>query len=771
MAVVLDIQGTQSELHADRGIARYLVELAVALEERRQDLVSSYALDRRLAVPGALERLRSGGKLTYQDELDNTAVRVYHVGSPFELTVPFRQVWPNLARSSSVSTVVTLYDLIPLIFRDPYLSDAAHRTRYKARLELIRHADRVLAISEASAADAIEQLGISPDRVTVVGAGVSARFRPASSRRAALATAARELAQLEAGFVMYTGGVDARKNFGRLLEAYAALPDDLRAEHQLVVVCDLEADRREALAAQCRELRISDRVLLTGFVSEELLLALYQACHLFVFPSLYEGFGLPVVEALACGAAVIAGRSSSLTEIIREPTALFDPTQVTAIRQALEAVLRTPERLDALRRSDTQEVWSWERVAARTERVYEELLAAPRRSRSGFRVACVSPLPPQRSGVADYSARLFPELAKRCELHVFSDGTSPSIEGQNGMALHPVRSFEFVEGAVGGFDRVLYMLGNSEFHANALALLRKRSGVVLAHDVRLVGLYWWCATHRPDIEPRAFEEILLSMYAARLEDEPAADGPLSFEDLDRLGVFMASEAISSAEAFLVHSQYAAQIARLEAPPGMEGKVDVVPFGAPPPPSGCRVCASADPLVATFGYVDRIKQVDKVIRAMPRIQQQHPRARLALVGPITPSEAARLKRLAISVGLSELIITGDVGRNEFDEWLMQTVVAVQLRAVSNGETPASVHDCFSAGVPVITTDLGAARELPDSCVVKVPVDIMPDTLADLVTTLVADTDMSRSLASAAQAYATHRSFARVAEHLVRRLRRS
>ena len=178
---------------------------------------------------------------------------------------------------------------------------------YRTRLGLIRRADRVLAISEATARDAIERLGLPEERVVVVGAGVSERFHPPASRERRLRGRCAEPAVAGAGV---TSSTRAESSRGRTSTGCSrpmpGLPEALRARHQLVIVCRVLPHERTVLDAQLRRLGVADRVRFPGFVPDEDLLRLYQAAELFVFPALYEGFGLPIAEAIASGTPVIA---------------------------------------------------------------------------------------------------------------------------------------------------------------------------------------------------------------------------------------------------------------------------------------------------------------------------------------------------------------------------------------------------------------------------------------------------------------------------------
>ena len=154
--------------------------------------------------------------------MDASEAMVYHVGSPFEY-IRLERIWPRFAHRAGMRLAVTLYDLIPELFPEIYLENPEVNVWYRTRLGLVRRADRVLAISQATAADAVEQLGLPEERVVVVGAGVSERFHPPETATRRCETLAERLPWLEEGYVLYTGGIEPRKNIDRLLEAYAGL--------------------------------------------------------------------------------------------------------------------------------------------------------------------------------------------------------------------------------------------------------------------------------------------------------------------------------------------------------------------------------------------------------------------------------------------------------------------------------------------------------------------------------------------------------------------
>jgi hypothetical protein len=201
--------------------------------------------------------------------------------------------------------------------------------------------------------------------VLAIGTAIDAQFRPIQVPMEE-GMALRQRLGLHRPFLLYTGGIDPRKNIEALIRAFAALPPDLRDRHQLAVVCSVGDADRDRLTRLARGAGLPpDGLVLTGFVPDEDLLKLYNLCHSFVFPSWHEGFGLPPLEAMACGAAVIAADSSSLPEVIGRADALFPPRDEKAITAKLQQLLTDEAFHRDLRRWGPEQAakFSWDSTA------------------------------------------------------------------------------------------------------------------------------------------------------------------------------------------------------------------------------------------------------------------------------------------------------------------------------------------------------------------------------------------------------------------------
>ncbi|MCW3101284.1 MAG: glycosyl transferase group 1, partial [Chthonomonadaceae bacterium] len=372
-SVVLDVQGAQNRQHRDRGIARYTVEQVAGVLDHAPGAVRAVTINPDLTLPGRLDFLFGRDLLQPigpNRPLTGEPPQLFHITSPIELDLSIDQLWPRWTRTPATQLVVTLYDLIPLVFEDHYLRDPLARARYLARLNLVRAADRVLAISRTTADDAIERLDLDADRVTVIDAGVSERFvRGYDAPEAARAVLQRRLPELREGFLLYVGGIEYRKNIERLVDGYARMPAGARRRHQLVIACRMTPEDRDRLQRHGRDLGLGGgELVLPGYVTDDELTALYHRCTLFVFPSLYEGSGLPILEAMACGAPVAASNTSTSPEILGDTEATFDPHDGGDIARVMTQVVDDAELLERLRERSRSRAarYTWSHVAMRT---------------------------------------------------------------------------------------------------------------------------------------------------------------------------------------------------------------------------------------------------------------------------------------------------------------------------------------------------------------------------------------------------------------------
>jgi len=237
-------------------------------------------------------------------------------------------------------TVAILYDLIPLLNPQDYLDpDPSYKSHYVKKIESCKKASAWFAISEFSAKEGIDSLGLPKEYVFNISTAADPVFRKIEEIDQSGCEVLRKYG-LVRPFVLYTGGSDRRKNLPCLVRAYAALPISIKSQHQLIFAGRMPEGDIVKLRMTANNVGLtSDDLIFTGYVSDEELVLLYNLCRAFVFPSWHEGFGLPVLEAMSCGAPVIAANTSSLPEVVGNPDALFDPRDEKSVTALIEKTL------------------------------------------------------------------------------------------------------------------------------------------------------------------------------------------------------------------------------------------------------------------------------------------------------------------------------------------------------------------------------------------------------------------------------------------------
>jgi glycosyltransferase involved in cell wall biosynthesis len=276
---------------------------------------------------------------------------------------------------SAVPTVVTVHDLIPLIL-PAYRGSPLVRLYTRLVAAAARKAEAIITVSQASRQDIVRYLHISPERVHVTYEAAGEAFQPVKNEDQR--TAIRQKYALPERYLLYLGGFDQRKNLSALLRAFALLVN--RQQRPRLVIAGQVPARESPMFPDprrlVRELGVEERVIFTGWVPEEDKPPLYSGATAFVFPSLYEGFGLPAAEALACGTPVIASNRSSLPEVVGEGGILVEPTDAEALAEAMKVLLVDDALRAELRQSALVQAakFSWKQTALETLAVYRKVV-------------------------------------------------------------------------------------------------------------------------------------------------------------------------------------------------------------------------------------------------------------------------------------------------------------------------------------------------------------------------------------------------------------
>jgi glycosyltransferase involved in cell wall biosynthesis len=277
-----------------------------------------------------------------------------------------------LPAAISCSSVVTIHDCIHLMFPQ-YLPNRMAYAYARAQMWTAAHrSDCILTVSDASKRDILHLFNISPEKIVVVYNAIDAHFSVTPPPDAVARV--RERYQLDHRFVLYVGNIKPHKNLVRLIEAFSELRTGELEDVKLLIIGD-EISKLPALRHAVHRHKLHKHVRFLGYVPDDQLTVLYRLAAVFVFPSLYEGFGLPPLEAMASGTPVVVSNVSSLPEVVGDAAVLVDPHDIDSIVDGLRSVLTNPARADDMRRKGLQRAgeFSWERSVARTLEVYRRV--------------------------------------------------------------------------------------------------------------------------------------------------------------------------------------------------------------------------------------------------------------------------------------------------------------------------------------------------------------------------------------------------------------
>lgn len=765
MKLAIDLIACQAESRR-RGIGRYSLELTKALAKSRGEHELTCLADAHL--PQSFEKLRqifiqrlppgrfqpyhhaqvpADDRAHFADYKQIAGSMINHsrqvVAPDMFLTTRLFEGYRNPrvtvpkphAEHPGYAQAVILYDLIPYIFQDQYLDpNPPKKEWYLDLVDSLKHFDLYLTISEATRQDAIELLDLPPQHVVTIYGAESDFFRKVQLPETQVKQFLNDMG-ITRPFVFYLGGNDYRKNMLGALEAYATLPKQIIQNHQFVFN-DLED--RAVFHKRASELGLSPKDYVTiGHVSDDALLRLYNLCKVFFFPSLYEGFGLPVLEAMACGAPVVTSDVASLPEVMGRDDALFDVHDPEDITATLEKALTVTKFREDLSRYGMERAkqFSWEetgRLAWKAMENYqdniqpESVFPVPESHSPRPKIAYLSPLPPQKSGISFYSAELLPYLDEYFEIDLYLD---PSLDFEEDSPLreYEVHPWQDLLKNRGDYRTVVYQQGNSQFHSHMLGLEKEFPGVTVLHDFYLSHLVQHY--HEPQNSLAAEIDYSHGLKAnIDYQNDPHAfvwEWPLNWKPL------------RYSKEIIVHSPYHNALFDEYYGQGWKPRLNVIPqlHAVPDQISGEERARFRHQLdldesqfvFCSFGFINEAKHIDLLLQAYHHVTQKVKQdSCLLVVGSFLSDSLKRdYTQMVKEYGLGENVkFTGYVSDQAYARYQHVADAAIQLRKYSRGETSRALLGCLSYGIPVIVNAHGTNDDFPDTCVEKIsdPVDV-------------------------------------------------
>lgn len=302
------------------------------------------------------------GLVNYLNQIAVRLASKVHGLQVLHFTNPLNYV-PTVAKS-----IVTIHDLAP--FHDPKWVKKPTLTFFQTKIsQVLQDSVQIIAVSHFTKQDIIEKFSLPENKITVIHEAADPVFYPDPDL---------ELIKNDFGlekYILYVGQLQPRKNTLRLISAYALLPAEIRDEYKLALVGQArDPEFQEQIQRTIDKAGLKNKVLLLGRVSDEKVRKLYSSTALFVYPSLFEGFGLPILEAMQCGAPIAAANTSSLPELVGKAGVLFDPTSLEAMTQAMETMIINQgirEKIQVEARIQVKQ-FTWQEAARKTLAIYKK---------------------------------------------------------------------------------------------------------------------------------------------------------------------------------------------------------------------------------------------------------------------------------------------------------------------------------------------------------------------------------------------------------------
>lgn len=642
-------------------------------------------------------------------------IDLFYATEPMNPYISYRKSW--FGRTRYVSAI---YDMIPLLDVDSAFkaSGAFLRTMYQRIFE----ADAILTISECAKQDILRFWGESHQSdVRVAYPGVEEYYQPGLPP-AERVEEIKHRYGINAPFFIYTSGDFERKNVAGLLKAFSLLPAKIKENMQVVVVMRFLSQSNESRMRQLvSKLHLQRQVLFTGYVPREDLVTLYQMAEAQTYVSVYEGFGMPVIESMACGLPVVASRNSSVGEISGDAAILVDPYHPRSIARGLQKVLE-PETAAKIRLLGIEHAQNYPRDAAARELLkiiqkFEATKIMPGHSFDRPRLAIFTPLPPLPTGVGNYIARLITKLLEKFDIDAIIDtGYVPLDLFEGKVGFVPYTQFRRDK-----YDYLLYETSNNYVHEYMIPLIKQFPGVVEMHDTNCHGIIYNRTLAKGN--EAAYKEFLQIDYPEKKVDEIVKlskfDPENTVYSYPFQGVFTAH-----AQKLLLHSKFAESSLLHAADRASSAVIPLlctVPSNTHDYRETARQSLQLDLqsyVIVSLGHLSLNKRIPSIFQAFKRLQAKVPEARLYLVGSLAYSKdlETEIEKMKLEESVT---ITGEVEEEVFTKYMQAADVALNLRNCYVGESSYTLTQLFAQGTCTILNDVGAFSEIPDNCCVKLP----------------------------------------------------
>jgi len=684
------------------------------------------------------------------------------ITSLFELGIDYILIPAKM----TCKTILIFYDLIPVLFWENYINVLSKETKdeYFRRLSYVKDFDLILAISKTTKKDLVDLLEISKQKIKVIYGGLDEIFLIDKSHEKEIVTVKARY-YITGKFLLSTPGIDFRKNIPRMFEAYQCLSEEFKKKLFFVLVCKLQTNEEKHLRKIWADLELpSNRLILTNYIPTSDLITLYDAAEVFIFPSLYEGFGLPVLEALSRGCPVITSNTSSLPEVCENTAIYVNPSNSHEIALAVEEIVKNEYLKNKLIELGLEQFkkFNWNRVVLEVKESFELFMCEQREENiPRYKIAFFTPLNPIKSGISDYSEDILPFLNEFVDIDIFIDEGYSSCN-DSVKKLFNIYSHNSFKKMHSKYSLCIYQLGNSEYHEYMIDYILKYPGIIVLHDLTLHGLIRVICNTRGLFDRKRYLDYLFANhgYVEYLEANKNID-IYYHQNNYNLSINFTSQLLNQSLLALVHSNFAKSF--------IENQVSFceiwkINMGFPSYNSTIEyknklkreLGFSNKIVISTFGRITHTKRIDVLLRSFSKLikEKKVTNAHLLLVGDLCSDVKEDILKIIDEEDLKyDVSLTGHTSNEDFNKYFEITDVCVNLRYPTSGETSATLIKSLSHRIPTIITNYAQYKEYPDNCCWKVDLDrYETDLLSEYLYALITNNKLRTKMSNNAYEFA-------------------
>lgn len=650
-----------------------------------------------------------------QKVISDYNIDAYWVPNPLMMNV----VLPTELHNVTIFT--TIYDLIPIVMSHYYISNWPENLRieYQRRIEkLPAWTNKLIFISENSKND----FEIKDHRVTDKSIVI-----PLAVDHTIFWSSIAPRDKSKDPYILFTGGFDPRKNMNAALEAFAYLIKENNQEFsnlKLYIVCAYNQEDKENYEKLADKFGVKDKLILTGYINDEYLVNLYRGAKVFFFPSHYEGFGLPVLEALACGLPIVTTKISSIPEVAGDLAYYCSPTNPRDMAVVLAKALRDSINNQSRKKESIQRAqeFTWSKTAASYFHLFTNTILANSKLADieRYKIAYVSPWPPQRSGIANYSFEIVRHLKEYVDITLFLENSEQSSSDNLGLSVKNISALAEEQAK---YDSIIYHIGNNtKFHKEIYRMAWQYPGIIVLHEF--------------NIHPFLADAFLGTddeyLYADAISEGYGELGKTSYEAVKSKGVSpeiwhfpMSHALVKRSIATIVHSSWVKE--KLQD----ISNVFVVPLGSNKPKLlnslndytslKKRFCIPENNfIISCFGFINKLKRIPVILESLKILKDKGYPVHLLLGGELIDSSMNIEEKIECLGVKNNVTISGYLNDDDFQRCIIMSDIVLNLRYPSLGESSAALMEALSYGKACITSNYQQFAEIPDSVCWKVDI---------------------------------------------------